>query len=72
MIEHGAMEGVHAAIGGHVGPVFEEVPTGTFMIKKGTASAATDNFEVVFREQVPMAPSHTKAKILSWPLQLLS
>jgi len=26
--------GVHAAIGGHVGPVFEEVPTGTFMIRK--------------------------------------
>ena len=49
MIEHDAMEGVHAAIGGHVGPVFEEVPTGTFMIKKGTASAATDNFEVVFK-----------------------
>jgi len=49
MIEHGALDGVDAAIGGHVGPVFEEVPTGTFMIKKGPASAATDNFDVIFK-----------------------
>jgi amidohydrolase len=51
MIENGALEGVQAAIGGHVGPGFEEVPTGTFMVKKGPASAAADDFRITFRGQ---------------------
>jgi amidohydrolase len=40
--------GVDAAIGGHVGTILEGGPTGTFMLKKGPASAATDDFKIVF------------------------
>ncbi|NPV88160.1 amidohydrolase [Coprothermobacteraceae bacterium] len=49
MIENGALDGVSAIIGGHVGQLFPDTPPGVFVVKSGSAMAASDDFRVVFQ-----------------------
>jgi amidohydrolase len=49
MIEAGALEGVQAIAGLHVGNIFDEIPVGGFGIKDGPVMAACSVFSVTFR-----------------------
>lgn len=49
MIEGGALEGVAAISGMHVGSIFPELPRGCFGTRKGTVMAAGTTFEVNFK-----------------------
>ena len=49
MIEGGALEGVEAIAGLHVGCIFPELPKGAFGTRKGTVMASATFFSVTFR-----------------------
>jgi amidohydrolase len=49
MIDHGAMEGVDAIGGLHVGCIFPEMPLGCFGLRKGTVMASSTFFRLTLR-----------------------